>query len=351
MCSEANKPGRWSQEQRIHLRKSIVLAWALLLHCPAAHAQSGGLSTEVGGYPISLWLISISLFLGGVVSTYLLLVAWWPIRKVFWGEMYDSSRWTGAAIIALIICSFLMSAALLMNYRSDGFQKIAPYWGPVSTAIAVALICLLIRAYLKTGALRTKDVKWGSVFKLLMISMAVGMVVPLTLFVISTASFLKVAPSFNLTAPKETRSGPVTLTEYYEPYFQFHVLMPEPRQSESVPRGQTRWTYHQTEGSFIVEARELPSEDPQRMDQQLEDQCNLTVGGMDGKESYRSHVALEGIYSGREVEGKIPSKNTVFRFRSYIVKNRYYCTLVVGAPTWVNSNDAYKFLNSFNPRA
>ena len=297
------------------------------------------------------WALPALLFLGGALGTYFGLKGWYPVQKEFWGSMYDSSKWAGVAIIALSALGLIIAGVVFGLWLNGphSFAKAVPSLGYVLQGIFILTLAVTIYASSKTRDYHSPEIKWARVLTYTLIGVLIGMAVPAALFLNSTYNLLKIAPFFKLT-PLEpvARSGPVTFLECYEPYYHFHVLMPELRRP--IVGVKSGWIYEQKEGSYAVEVYALPhSYDPSRYDERLNDYCNLEVGNMEGTETHNTQIALNGVYPGREVEGKITSKEKLFRFRFYIVKGYAFCTLVEGEPQWVSSPDAFKFLDSFKP--
>lgn len=58
-------------------------------------------------------------------------------------------------------------------------------------------------------------------------------------------------------------------------------------------------------------------------------------------------ITLKGKYPGREIHADVPSKAAEMYCSIYMVDARVYQVLVLGKSTWLNSDKARKFLNSF----
>jgi hypothetical protein len=80
----------------------------------------------------------------------------------------------------------------------------------------------------------------------------------------------------------------------------------------------------------------------------LDNSAKMSVNMIKGVTTYQTPLVLDGKYPGREIEGKVPEHNGLFRQRIYCANGNFYQTVVIGLKDVVNSRDAYQFLDSFH---
>jgi hypothetical protein len=160
-------------------------------------------------------------------------------------------------------------------------------------------------------------------------------------------------------------SSPMKFVSIKSESFQFRASLPEPFKLERklVEKLWTTMVSHQeADGAFSVNYARLPS--PEEMakmanpngynggpvtfdvERGLDGAAKSSVDYMHGKTTSTARIALLNKFSGREVEGTLPNNAGLFRERIYIVNGAVLQMTVVGKPAWVNSNEAYRFLDS-----
>ncbi len=83
----------------------------------------------------------------------------------------------------------------------------------------------------------------------------------------------------------------------------------------------------------------------------LDAAARQAVKGINGEVSYICAIDYKGKHPGREAEGALYDDAGIFRQRLYITgSGNYVHAAVYGDPVWVNSNQAYKFLDSIGIR-
>ncbi len=164
-------------------------------------------------------------------------------------------------------------------------------------------------------------------------------------------------------------SGPLHFANYKSDGFQFAIALPQPIYLDR-KIVQNLWTttavHQQQEGAFSISylkipppaelakavnpiMASMPSNGPITFDVQkgLDGAAKSSVEYIHGETTNQSQIGLNPDCPGREVEGKLPNGDGLFRQRIYIFNSNMYQLIVVGKPEWVNSSDAYKFLDSF----
>src|SRR5262249_14177151 len=71
------------------------------------------------------------------------------------------------------------------------------------------------------------------------------------------------------------------------------------------------------------------------------------LANMNAKLIREDKITLAGKYPGRESKADVPSKNAEMYCSIYLVDNRAYQILILGKKSWLDSDKARKFLNSF----
>lgn len=87
------------------------------------------------------------------------------------------------------------------------------------------------------------------------------------------------------------------------------------------------------------------------IDKGLDAAARQAVKGINGEVSYTCPIDYKGKHPGRETEGKLYDDAGIFRQRLYITgSGNFVHAAVYGDPVWVNSNQAYDFLDSIGIR-
>ncbi len=128
-------------------------------------------------------------------------------------------------------------------------------------------------------------------------------------------------------APSEHKQSVKTGTGFVD----VHLFIHEPKKGES----------------YVVAFSEFPDMAMKggTDDQRLDNSRHGAVQSVKGKLRTEKKITL-GEYPGRDLHIEVDAKTTV-RTRLYAVKNRLYQTMVVGLPTFANSKEAERFLDSF----
>ncbi len=136
------------------------------------------------------------------------------------------------------------------------------------------------------------------------------------------------------------------------PEGQFTVVMREdPRMQEMKASGVTMkmFTIQDRDGAYAVAFADLPipaNEAAGKTQERLDGARNGMLQNVKGKLTSETPVMLQGRYPGREIRADIPSMSGMVRARIYLVGPRLYQVAAIGVPSWVNSEEASKFLGS-----
>lgn len=110
------------------------------------------------------------------------------------------------------------------------------------------------------------------------------------------------------------------------------------------------FTVEESGGMFGVAYLDMPG-GAKTSDKQVEESFNnarkAMLKNMDAKLIREDRITLQGKYPGREIRANVPSKGAEMYCSIYMVKDRVYQIMVVGKTSWLNSDKARKFLNSF----
>lgn len=83
----------------------------------------------------------------------------------------------------------------------------------------------------------------------------------------------------------------------------------------------------------------------------LDGAAKSSVDFIHGTTTYKTSIALDNVYPGRQVEGKLPNDQGIFRQRIYMANGIFYQLLVVGKPNFVNTKESDRFFDSFKIKA
>ncbi|MBX9669874.1 MAG: hypothetical protein K2X93_19775 [Candidatus Obscuribacterales bacterium] len=87
------------------------------------------------------------------------------------------------------------------------------------------------------------------------------------------------------------------------------------------------------------------------IEKSLDAASRQAIKGINGEVSYTCPINYKGKHPGRETEGKLYDDAGIFRQRLYITgSGNFVHAAVYGDPVWVNSNQAYEFLDSVGIR-
>ncbi len=143
------------------------------------------------------------------------------------------------------------------------------------------------------------------------------------------------------------------------PYSKIYVKMVDPQTLGSKPIYYTAVQYDGKNAGCVMGYAKLPPLPPNTMFQTYYFDTNKALDGatkgsverIGGVIKSQYPITLKnGRHPGREADGTLPKDKGggLFRQRIYISGGNYYQVAVYGDPDWVNSNDAYKFLDSFD---
>lgn len=191
------------------------------------------------------------------------------------------------------------------------------------------------------------------------------------------------APSVPVVAADGEKKETMVFKPFHSQMFRFHVMLPEKLEKERAIEKESGMNVPVTIVGYIdrknrknemaIGYAKLPSVDEMVTAQQKKNpfQLGMPVNPLGGQVVYYFDVekgldgAIKGIKQkgklnvaytcpllldnkvpGRELEGDAPGDRFV-RGRIYIAYGNYYVCLVAGDKQFVNSNNAYKFLDSF----
>jgi hypothetical protein len=103
-------------------------------------------------------------------------------------------------------------------------------------------------------------------------------------------------------------------------------------------------------GGYMIAFADMPisgNEPEQQLQMRLDGSRDGALGNVKGSLTKESRITLAGTFPGRDIEGTVPQMKGALHARIFIVGRRLYQLLVIGTPSWVNSSDATKFLDSF----
>lgn len=193
---------------------------------------------------------------------------------------------------------------------------------------------------------------------------AVPTTVAVTTFVVVIGVTTWMSASSTTGKPSEVKLVPVHSNE-----FAFKVLMPEPYQKLYVKMNDTQTLGGKSLYYYAVEFDRkdvgcvcgyaklppLPASTPTMTyyfdtNKALDGATKGSIERIGGIIKFQCPISLNGKHPGREAEGTLPKDKGggLFRQRIYISGGNYYQVAVFGNPDWVNSNDAFKFLDSFD---
>lgn len=143
------------------------------------------------------------------------------------------------------------------------------------------------------------------------------------------------------------------------PYHKIYVKMIDPQTLGSKPIYYTAVECDKKDAACVMGYAKLPPLPPDTMFQKYYFDANKALDGatkgsverIGGTIKSQYPITLKnGRHPGREADGTLPKDKGggLFRQRIYISGGNYYQVAVYGNPDWVNSNDAYKFLDSFD---
>jgi hypothetical protein len=141
--------------------------------------------------------------------------------------------------------------------------------------------------------------------------------------------------------------------EFSPPNQGFKVQMPGKPKERTENLGGTKLTMYvieQRNGAYMVGGVDLPigeGESEEMIQERLNGSRDGALKNVGGTLISEKKITLSGKYPGREFSAKIPNKNGEIRTKIFVVGRRLYQMVVVGTPSWANSADATKFLNSF----
>jgi len=140
--------------------------------------------------------------------------------------------------------------------------------------------------------------------------------------------------------------------EFRCPEGKFTVFMPvNPKKQDVQIHGvaMKMFVFQEREGAYAVAFTDLPfasGESNTKIQQRLDGARDGMVRNVQGKLTGDSRIFLQGKHPGREVRADIPAMSGMLRARIYLAGSRLYQVAVMGVPTWVNSEEATRFLNS-----
>jgi hypothetical protein len=82
-------------------------------------------------------------------------------------------------------------------------------------------------------------------------------------------------------------------------------------------------------------------------EQRLDRECSRVLSHISGTSIGEAKKTLAGIYPGRVLAAELDKDRGDYRARLYLVGGRLYIVQVVGAPWFVQSDEADEFLGSF----
>ena len=150
--------------------------------------------------------------------------------------------------------------------------------------------------------------------------------------------------------------GDKPFAEYNPPGGKFKIQFPGTPKVSTIPaQNNTQVTMHGVEGfsgGYMVNHYDAPGPVPQDADfaqkALSEDIKGMFSAKAKGTVQSQKNIKLQGQYHGIEYVGTITSPRTMdIRGRIYLVGSRVYNTTVMGSTEKVNSENANKFLDSF----
>jgi hypothetical protein len=131
----------------------------------------------------------------------------------------------------------------------------------------------------------------------------------------------------------------------------YKVWMPgTPQKSpDSMPEAVTM-VLEENDGAYFVGRIDLPisaNETDEILQERLDEKREGFLRSGDLRLKSEAKINLAGKYPGRAFEAGSPDGKTLYRMRTWIVNRRQYTLMVMGPESWVNSESANKFFDSF----
>jgi hypothetical protein len=140
--------------------------------------------------------------------------------------------------------------------------------------------------------------------------------------------------------------------EFSCPEGKFKVLVPERPKKQTLNVGSVSahvYGAESSEGGYAVAFADLPipaGEPTDVIRRRLQAARTEMLKNIDATLKGESEVTLDGKYPGIEVRGELPYLRGIVRARIYVAGQRMYQLVAIGAPSWVNSAGAKRFLKS-----
>jgi hypothetical protein len=149
-------------------------------------------------------------------------------------------------------------------------------------------------------------------------------------------------------------TGPLIFHEFRCAEGKFRVFLPGlPSQKSQNIAGMNlqMYTLQYSHGAYMAAYVDTPipsGEAEWRTQQRLDGARQGALGNVNGQLIRESRIRLHGREPGREIEANLPGQAGVLRGRFYVVNRRMYQVMVIGNPTFVHSDNARRFLDSFS---
>jgi len=150
-----------------------------------------------------------------------------------------------------------------------------------------------------------------------------------------------------------TGCGPEQLKPFSSPDGKFSVQMPgTPTQKTESAAGITFKMYLVERGSngMMVAFADMPiqaNEPDAVIQKRLDGARDGAVKNINATLTSSSSITLAGKNPGRELTANLPENKGIVKMRIYIVGTRMYQLMVLSTPSYVNSENAGKFFDSF----